>query len=86
MNLRRHVYTVISRGTNSCECCKDIRVLLYSDGQRKRTAETLTTPLCAYSQLLVKYIGGATSLARIRWTIPYSRSSYRHPERVYVKH
>ena len=71
-------------GLTCVECCKDIRVLLYSDGQRKHTAEL--TSLCALHRRLEKDTGGATSFIRIEWEISYNSSFYRHPERLCVKH
>ena len=74
---------MISRGITCVECFKDIRVLLYSDGQSKRTSEL--TSLRALRRLLVKDIGGATSFIRIEWEISYNSSFYRHLERMCAK-
>ena len=66
-------------GLTCVECCKDIRVLLYSDGQRKRTAGTIAS-LRALRRRLVENIGGATSFIRIELERWYNSSFYRHPE------
>ena len=73
-------------GPACVECYKDIRVLLYSDGQSKRTAGMITS-LRTLHRLLVKNIDGATSfIRRMEWETSYSSSFYRHPEHMCGKH
>ena len=68
-------------GRTCVECCKDIRVLQYIDGQRNKRAAGTLASLPALRRLAVEDIGGATSFIRIKWKISYSNSFYRHPER-----